>query len=124
MSRYDQVTALIWTACFSIGTFTHACDIWVGGWLPYNFMPLPFNIFWTALLPLDFITVLLLWVRRRVAVVLGVAIMIADVLVNSYTVFVAGYIAMQIPLLLQTLFLLFVLLTASRLWHSDTIQTP
>ena len=110
---------IVWTICFLIGASSHAWDILNYGWLPYTYMPLPFNVFWTALLPLDLIAALLIWIRPRVGALLGLAIMLTDVAVNGWTYFGAGINEMQFPLLLQSLFMLFVIATFSHVAKAD-----
>jgi hypothetical protein len=107
LAKLDIVRS-IWTICFGIGAFNHARDIWNFGWLPYTYMPMPFNAFWTALLPLDLMAATLVWLRPKIGAWLGLLIMIADVAVNSWTFIGAGYSSMREPLLLQTMFLIFV----------------
>lgn len=116
--RAQTIIKIIWSLCFLIGASTHAMDIWRGGWLPYGFMPLPFNAYWTALLPLDLMAAVLIWVRVRLGILLAIAIMVSDVLVNSYVAFFVFEEWPLIPLVMQTVFLLFVLATAPRLWQS------
>jgi hypothetical protein len=119
MSRFHYALMTVWCVCFLIGASTHARDIWEGGWLPYHAMPLPFNMFWTALLPLDLLVAAWIWMKRRMAVVIGVLIMISDVAVNSYLVYGEGHRAMESSLVLQILFMFFVLLTAPLLWSTS-----
>jgi hypothetical protein len=102
---------LIWTICFGIGAFNHARDIWSFGWLPYISAPLPVNLYWTSLLPLDTLAALLIWLKPRAGAWLGLAIMISDVAINSWMVFGTGYGSMGYALALQTTFLLFVAVT-------------
>lgn len=102
---------IVWTICFLIGASTHARDILNYGWLPYTYMPLPFNLFWTALFPLDLLAALLIWIKPRLGALLGLVIMLTDVVVNSWTYFGAGINEMLFPLLWQALFMLFVIST-------------
>jgi hypothetical protein len=119
-ARLD-VVRLIWTICFGIGAFNHARDIFNFGWLPYTHVPMPVNAFWTALLPLDIMAAALVWVKPKVGAMLGAAIMLADVGVNSWVSFGAGIDIMLWPLGLQALFLLFVLITFRRVGLSDAL---
>ncbi|EAQ28778.1 hypothetical protein NAP1_14303 [Erythrobacter sp. NAP1] len=54
----------IWTIGFLVGTTTHTLDLINFGWLPYDFRPLPWNIYWTSLTFLDPLAALLIWLRE------------------------------------------------------------
>jgi hypothetical protein len=42
-----RTLVLFYVLCL-LGTGTgHVVEIWHGGWLPYDFAPLPLNIYWT-----------------------------------------------------------------------------
>ena len=112
------IAKLIWTAGFLIGATTHTLDIWNYGWLPYEFRPLPFNLYWTVLVFLDPLAALLIWVRQRWGIVLGCVIMGSNVLVNGYTAFIAGYEEFYFSLGLQAAFAGFVFFLAWRHWRS------
>ena len=113
------IAKIIWTAGFLIGTVTHALDIFHNGWLPYDFRPLPWHIYWTSLVILDPLAALLIWLRERWGVVLGVAIMASNVLVNAYTAFVAGYDEFYFSLALQSVFAAFVFFAAWGHWRGN-----
>lgn len=100
-----------WSLCFLIGAFNHARDVFYGGWLPYHYVDFPINFYWTALLPLDLLAALLIWVAPRIGAYLGVSIMVSDVAVNSWVVWGAGDGPLAQALLLQAIFLVFVLVT-------------
>ncbi len=112
MSGVPIAAKAIWSIGFLIGTTTHALDIWHGGWLPYDFRPLPWNIYWTSLVFFDPLAALLIWVRERVAILLGCAIMASNVLVNGYTAFISGYEQFYFGLALQSAFAIFVFVVA------------
>lgn len=105
----------VWTLAFLGGAFNHARDLIAGGWLPYRAAPLPLNVFWSALLPVDLLVAALLWWRSRWGVVLGVAVMLVDVAVNTEVVRRAD-VPMHPMVQLQILFLGFVLGSAPLLW--------
>lgn len=110
------VVRLIWSLAFLGGASTHARDLIAGGWLPYRAAPLPLNIFWSALLPIDLAVAALLWWRARWGVMLDVAVMLVDVAVNTEVVRRAG-VPMHWMVQLQILFLGFVLGSAPLLWR-------
>jgi hypothetical protein len=123
MSKTVYAIIIVWTVCFLIGASTHALDILNGGWLPYDFAPLAFNIYWTALLPLDLFAALLLWLYRRAGIVLALIIMVSDVAINSYVAFFVVENWPMVFLKLQAGFMLFVLATARKIWNANS-QTP
>ncbi len=114
------ISKIIWTAGFLIGTITHTLDLFYGGWLPYDFMPIGFNIYWTSLTFLDPLAACLIWLWERWGVLLGVGIMGSNVLVNSYTAFVAGYDDFYFSLALQSAFAAFVFFAAWAHWRGNT----
>lgn len=107
---------LVWTLAFLGGAFNHARDLIERGWLPYRAAPLPLNVFWSALLPVDLAVAALLWWRPRWGVALAVAVMVTDVAVNTEVVRRAS-VAMPPMVQLQILFLGFVLGSAPLLWR-------
>lgn len=118
-----MIAKAIWTLGFLIGTTTHTLDLINYGWLPYDFRPLPWNIYWTSLTFLDPLAAFLIWVRERLGIVLGVAIMASNVLVNGYTAFIVGYASFYIPLAMQSAFAAFVFWMAWRHWHKSKQMT-
>ena len=116
------IARIIWTVGFLIGTITHSLDLYHGGWLPYDFRPLPWNIYWTSLTFLDPLAALLIWVRERWGVWLGVAIMASNVLVNGYTAFIAGFEEFYFSLALQSVFAAFVFFAAWEHWRDKERQ--
>ena len=98
----------------------HARDIAVGGFLPYDFAPLPMNVFWTALLPLDLAVPLLLFLRKlRAALVLGLAIMVCDVAINAYAMLGFGWNEFAPSLAMQSGFLGYLIGVAPFLWRAE-----
>ena len=84
-------------------------------------VPLAIGVFWDALTLLDSLAALLWW-RPQAGIRLALAIMVADVCVNS-TTYLAGYFGPPVPnmvplhLLDQALFGLFVFVTAPLAYH-------
>ena len=115
-----MIIKVIWTIGFLIGTTTHTLDLITLGWLPYDFRPLPWNIYWTSLTVLDPLAAGLIWVRERWGVVLGAAIMASNIVVNGYTLLI-GYDAFFIPWLMQSAFSGFVFFTAWRHWRDGRV---
>ena len=113
-----EIVRFIWTICFLAGASTHARDIWSGGWLPYDYVPLALNFYWTLLLPLDLLVSVMVWVKPKFGAWLGLAIMISDVAINSWVQFVLG-ISMGYALWLQITFLLYALVTCKALMQDE-----
>jgi hypothetical protein len=104
-------------ACFAIGTVTHAIDIYRLGFFGYSKLPhvsLGLNIFWSSLIFLDFIVIVLLFTRQTYGIVLGFCVLFADVVINM--IFIVNYensstlfspaVALQLSALLFSLFTL------------------
>lgn len=106
----------VWVLCFLIGTFTHVRTLLGHGWLPYDWVPMPVNIFWTLLTFADPLAALLLLKRRNAGILLGLAIMISDVAINTWVAY--GYQALSGPLQAQTLFLGFALGSFRLIWSA------
>lgn len=117
------IAKIIWTVGFLIGTITHSLDLYHGGWLPYDFRPLPWNVYWTSLTFLDPLAALLIWVRERCGVVLGVVIMFSKVLVNGYTALILGYDEFYLGLAFQSVFAAFVFCAAWEHWRHTSKST-
>jgi hypothetical protein len=108
----------IWVLCFLIGTFTHTRTLLGHGWLPYDWVPLPMNIFWTLLTFADPLAALLLLIRRNAGIVLGLAIMISDVAINTWVAYQFEFDGLSGPLQAQTLFLGFTLGSFRLIWDA------
>ena len=115
------VIKALWSAGFVIGTITHTLDIATFGWLPYVFMPLGFNIYWTSLVFFDPLAAVLIWWRPAWALWLGSVIMASDVLINAWTVFGAGFSDILPSLGFQAIFAAFVFYVAIR--HKPSPQS-
>ena len=110
MSNMHRAFALTFACCFLIGGTNHGLDIWRDGLFPYHAVPRSVNAFWTALCPLDLALAALIWWQGRPAIVLGIAVMLADVGVNSWLAYFSGLHFQSFePLQVQSLFLGFLL---------------
>jgi hypothetical protein len=116
MARRFCVSLL--AACLAIGAATHLVEIGRDGMLPYRFAPIALNAFWTSLAAIDLVAAGLLWYRPRAGLLLTLAIMIADVGVNSYAAYGLRLLPQVWPLQLQTLFLGFVLGCIGFVWST------
>jgi len=115
--RGVTIIRILWVAGFLVGTTTHVIDLVAGGTTVYAGFPDGVRVFWVSLTVLDPLAVVLIVLRWRAAVVLAIAIMVADVAVNS--VMVATHGLPVFGLVNQIAFGIFVLATAPLLWkHS------
>lgn len=111
----------IYSVCFLAGTYTHITGLVRRGFLAFP-VPLSIGVFWDTLTLLDPLTVLLLWWHPKAGIRLGLAIMIADICVNTYT-YLANYwgppVPNMVPLYLceQALFGVFLFATAPLAFH-------
>lgn len=116
--RLSLVTRLIiavWAIGFAFGTTTHTIDLVSRGFAAYEGFPEPVRWFWVSLTVLDPLVVALLLLRRRVAVPLGVVVMLADIAVN-WTAFGAVGRLSLFGLVCQSVFAAWVFATARHLW--------
>ena len=116
-----RIARMVWVFAFLVGAFTHGREILAGGWLPYDIAPIGLNWFWSLLLPLDVTATALVILRRREGTLLGLAIIIADVAVNSWFAAQTGWLDLYAALQWQSLFCGFALGTAHLLWQ-DTVR--
>jgi hypothetical protein len=115
--RAENVIVAVWVACFLIGTATHSLTLFHRGWLPYEWVPLPVNVFWTLLTFADPLAALLLVVRRNAGIVLGLSIMVLDVAINTWIATGPGFSGLSRPLQAQTLFFGFTLGSFRLIWR-------
>ena len=119
-SRTENIVVGVWVLCFLIGTTTHALTLLKHGWLPYDMVPMPVNIFWALLTFADPLAAFLLISRRNAGIILGLGIMVADVAVNSWIATSYGFGGLSFPLQAQTLFFGFALGSFRMIWRRRT----
>jgi len=107
-----QPARMVWALCLAIGTCTHVAAL-VYGWNGH--VPFGSRIFWNSLTVLDPLAAAALFLRPRIGVILTLAIMVADVGHNIWAI--GAFEAMVWPVVLQALFLIFVLATAHLIWR-------
>ncbi len=106
----------IYVTLLAIGGTIHLVDILKSGWLPYNYVPLWMNGYWTSLLFFDYAAVLLLIRHRNAGLIAALIIMLSNVAINTHAHNLLGgdiywgYIA-------QTLFLGFIFGSIAWLWE-------
>jgi hypothetical protein len=123
--RIVKIFFVIYMLCFLWATKNHILDIWRGGFLPYSYAPLAFNIYWTSLTLLDPLAIVLLYYLPYHGMVLAVLIMVSDIAVNLYATYSFGNsdIFSDRLLQLQILFGIFLFLTVPILWKKVTAST-
>lgn len=114
-ARALRVIQVIWVIGFLVGTTTHTVDLIIGGLNTYSGFPLGVRLFWVTLTILDPVTAALIIFRRRSGIVLGIAVMIADIAVN-WTVFATVGGLAFFGVISQSLFAALVFVTARPLW--------
>jgi hypothetical protein len=115
-SNRERAVVAIYVAAFAIGACNHARDFAAGGWRPYSWTPWPLEAFWSALIVLDTLAIVLLLRWRQVGLLLAVMIMLADVAINSYAAVALDLPGFPAALVLQSLFLGFVLGSTPFVW--------
>lgn len=117
-----RIIALIYAACFALGALSHALDFLTGGWRPYDIAPLPIEVFWSSLVAIDLVIMaILLFDYRRLGGSLALAVMLTDVAVNTYALKVLDLEILVLPLVMQSIFLGFILGTLRLLLLNDNI---
>ncbi len=113
---------LVIALAFLVAACNHAVDMFKNGLFPYAKLynaPEALNYYWSSLTLLDPLAVILLIYNVRAGLILALCIMFTDVPVNLY----ANAMYWRLPsyknyfLVMQILFLMFLLLTASRIWR-------
>ena len=118
MSRAERWGWMVCLIGFASGAFNHARDFAAWGWRPYVWGGPVLEAFWTALLPLDLLVVVLILTRRRRAgLLLALSIMVADVAANSVAMWRFGLAAFALSLPIQACFLGYLLGASPFLWR-------
>ena len=78
-----KLLLVIYIVGFAIGTTNHTIGLIKGGFLPYTYVPLWKNIYWTALTFLDFLALFLIFKSLKPALWISNLIIISDILINT-----------------------------------------
>lgn len=106
----------LYAVCLAVAAFNHARILIEHGiWWNYGGIHPLFAAFWTSLTFFDSLAVVLLLTRPRAGLVLTMAIIATDVLVNTSIGLIYGFDWASFGV--QILFLLFVLATVRRAWR-------
>lgn len=112
-------------ACFSIGVVSHVTDFLSRGWRPYSFAPPALEAFWTSLVLLNAMVIVLIIARwRRCGLLLAALVMVTDVSANAFASFALRIPGFELALILQAAFLGFVLGSLPFLWPSKLPSAP
>ncbi|MFB2585846.1 hypothetical protein [Herbiconiux liukaitaii] len=114
-ARALRVFQVLWVLGFLVGTTTHTADLIVGGVNAYSGFPLGVRLFWVSLTILDPVTAALIIFRRRSGIVLGIAVIVADIAVNWSVFALVGGLSL-FGVISQSLFAVLILVTARPLW--------
>ena len=113
---------LIYALCLCGATWTHLQVALVHGlWWDYGGAAPLTQIYWTSLLFIDPLTVLLLLLSPRAGLILCVAVIVTDVVHNSW--FALHYPIRMDLYLSQIVFLLFVAFTVRTAWRGATSRS-
>lgn len=115
--RLRLAIRVVWIAGFLVGTASHVLDLIAGGADTYGQFPTALRVFWSSLTVLDPLTVLLLLLRKRAGIILGLVVILADIAVNWTVLLTIGGNPL-FGVVNQTLFAVFLLATAPALWRS------
>jgi hypothetical protein len=121
-ARALRVFQVVWVLGLLVGTSTHTADLIVGGVNAYSDFPLGVRLFWVSLTILDPATAALIIFRRRSGIVLGTAVIVADIAVN-WTVFALVGGLSLFGVVSQSLFAVLILVTARPLgiWFRQSV---
>ncbi len=104
---------------FAYGTRNHIVDILADGWLGYDFVPLPINLYWTLLTFFDPLAIFLLLSFPFAGMILSVLIMASDIAINTgvtvYFFYQTGIFSLD-RLPLQIAFGVFLFITTPIAW--------
>lgn len=114
--RLGRAIQLVWIAGFLIGTVSHVLELVAGGVDTYGEFPSPLRVFWVSLTLIDPLAALLLLLKRRTGIALGLAIILTDIAVN-WTVFLTMGGHSLFGVVAQSVFAVFLLATAVPLWR-------
>ena len=105
---------------FAYGTRNHIMDIIADGWLGYDFVPFPINLYWTLLTFFDPLAIVLLLSFPFAGIILSGVIMASDIAINTgvtvYFYYQTGVFSLD-RLPLQIAFGIFVFVTAPFAWR-------
>jgi hypothetical protein len=117
--RAVKILFAVYALGFLFGTWNHVLDLRHGGFLPYTYAPLAFNIYWTSLTVLDPLAAFLLFKLPYCGMVLAVLIMVSDLAVNLYAgcILFPGTTILDTTLLSQIGFGVFLFVTVPMAWR-------
>jgi hypothetical protein len=114
--RILRVLQVLWVLGFAIGTTTHILDLILGGAAAYAGFPDLVRLFWVSLTVLDPLVIVLVLLRRRAGIYLGIGVIVVDIVVNWTVLLTLGGISWW-GVISQTLFAVFLGVSAPHLWR-------
>jgi hypothetical protein len=78
-----KLLLVIYIVGFAIGTTNHTIGLIKGGFLPYTYVPLWKNIYWTALTFFDLFAIFIIFKSMKPALWISNLIIISDVIINT-----------------------------------------
>jgi len=117
---FPTLLRIFYAICLAGATYNHITPILARGWLhAYGATPWPIALYWNALTFIDPLTILLLFLKPRLGILLLLALMISDVTINTGMT-IAYALGLAARYIEQCLFLLIVLATTPTAWHAAT----
>lgn len=118
LNQKNRIVFSIYCIGFFIGTVSHSFDILNLGFLGYTFAPFAFNVFWTSLVFLDPLVIVLLFLNLRIAILLAIIVMVFYITINLTYGIVASHNPILLGLITQIPFGIFIGFTAKDLYKS------
>ena len=81
-----RVLLAVYFVAFIVGALSHAIDFY-GEFPPYGQYPVPLQIFWSSLLPIDIALAVMIFVATRPVLLFAPLLMLADVIANTYATY-------------------------------------
>ena len=121
-SLFDRLTLIAYSVAFLGATYNHLSDLARLGWLGYSAawgVPFEMNLYWTSLTAIDPISIMLLVLSVKAGIIAYLTVMVSDVAVNwiAYAYYWDQPLSQSYGVLMQTGFLLFLVITAPILWR-------
>jgi hypothetical protein len=97
-TRPRRVILFFYSVGFLIGTYTHLYNIITRGFLSISHLvPWYVNLYWDSLTLFDPLAAILIWFKLRDGLLLAIAIMATDLMINTYSYYLSGWFGNVIP---------------------------
>lgn len=121
-NRKHLIFLLIYVFGFLVGTISHGLDILAGEFLGYSFAPMAFNLFWSSLIIIDPLVIVMLMIHLRLGVIFAVFVMILDIGINVFYGVTYENRSVLLGLITQIPFGIFVWITAKGILKYPSLQ--